>query len=49
MATTVTITSTDQGVFVDATCDGDQDVSITEALGMCELGKALLIEQARSG
>lgn len=47
MATTVTITHSNEGVFIDATCDQGDDVSVIEALGICELGKALLIEQAR--
>lgn len=48
MATAVvTITQTDEGdLFVDATCADDSDVTLTEALGMMELAKAILIEQA---
>lgn len=46
----ITIThSTDadnDSVFVDATREDGGDVAITEALGMIELAKAILIEQA---
>lgn len=38
--------SAQDSVFVDATCEDGSDVSLTEALGMIELAKSVLIEQA---
>lgn len=48
--TVITITHGSDGdndsVFVDATREDGEDVAITEVLGMIELAKAILIEQA---
>lgn len=46
MTTTVTITEDNGDVYFDVTTDEDRDVSVTEAVGIIELGKALVIEQA---
>lgn len=40
---TITITADDGSVFVDATCDEGEDLSLAEALGMIELAKDALI------
>lgn len=46
--TTVTVVreTADDGseeIFVDATCDVDQDLSTAEVLGILELGKSVLL------
>lgn len=41
----VTITVDDDGVFVDASCDDNEDLTLTEALGIIELAKHTLIRQ----
>ena len=44
---TRTVTNDDDLVFVDATCEEGDDLSLTEALGMIELAKATLIGQTQ--
>lgn len=43
---TRTVTPTSDFVFVDATCGEGEHLSLTEALGMIELAKSVLIGQA---
>lgn len=48
--TVITIThvmdAEQDSVFVDATCEDGSDVPLTEVLGMIELAKSVLLEQA---
>lgn len=46
MTTTVTVTEVDGLVSVNVECEQDRDVTVVEALGILEVGKALLLEQA---
>ena len=46
VSTTVSITRDGEQVFIDVTCSEGDDVSMVEAIGIVELGKALLLEQA---
>ena len=42
----VTVTTDDNGqVFYDVACEG-REVSVVEAVGLLEVGKALMLEQA---
>ncbi len=49
MKTTVTIVRVHdedtEDVWIDVTCDDDRDADVVEALGIIELGKALMIGQ----
>lgn len=46
MTTVVTITAEAGEVFIDVSCAEGEDVSVVEAIGLLEVGKALLVEQA---
>lgn len=46
MTTVITITADGGEVFIDVSCAEGEDVSVIEAIGLLEVGKALLIEQA---
>ena len=46
MTTRVTITEDDGNVFIDVSGFDDRDVSMIEALGIIEAGKAVLLGQA---
>lgn len=46
MTTVVTVTESNGEVFIDVTTDQDRDVSVVEAVGLLEVGKALVLEQA---
>ena len=42
----VTIIVEDGETFIDVSCSEGSDVTVVEAVGICEVGKALLLEQA---
>lgn len=42
----VTIIVEEGETFIDVSCAPERDVSVVEAIGICEVGKALLLEQA---
>lgn len=42
----MTIIVEDGETFIDVSCDPNRDVSVIEAVGILEVGKALLVEQA---
>ena len=47
MSATITIVHDDDGeVFIDVSCPAGENVSVVEALGILEVGRALLVEQA---
>ena len=46
MTTVITITEHEGLVSIDVACEPERDVSVVEALGIVEVGKVLLVEQA---